>query len=40
MIHTSDKTEGQLYIPVINWIRKPAFSQKDHGNLFISGHQL
>jgi K+ transporter len=22
MIHTSDKTQGQIYIPVVNWIRK------------------
>ena len=23
MVHTSDKTQGQIYIPVVNWIRKP-----------------
>jgi KUP system potassium uptake protein len=23
MVHTSDKNQGQLYIPVVNWIRKP-----------------
>ncbi len=37
MVHTSNKNQGQIYIPVVNWIRK--FSQKMMAKLF-TGHQL
>ena len=33
MVRTSDTNQGQLYIPVVNWTRKPWFSSNDDGNL-------
>jgi K+ transporter len=40
MVHTSDKTQGQIYIPVVNWIRKLQVSLEAIETHFAYGHQL